>query len=177
MTERLDNSLYALHHAFFNKILGKGTCDSCAVGVIIAHSQNIQLKTHKEIHRSSIPMDAWMRLFFTDIDNQQIRQKQIYCKFQIDEALELISKTGYSEDELAQIEHAFEINTIVRSIDILERNRMENLQKGLFAVVEVLCKLDQIIDEYSIYEYKKFFIFNQLLKPVYVYPISNQSIL
>ena len=65
----------------------------------------------------------------------------IYGKERADEVLKLILDTGYTVDELAQIEFAFESNSKIPYIEYQKKSQKEIKQdqiKGLSAVIELL---------------------------------------
>jgi len=156
MTKRFEGALTALVDSFFNDTLKKGTCVGCAVGNIVAHAQGS--KVYKDENRigglsCDINNYAWSKLFMTSGGEQMVSQ------FRHEYGEELIASTGYSIQELARVEYAFETNT---RIDFgsyhkhTKAEQMEDQYRGLMAVVEILCNIEGYnADETK--EYKKLF--------------------
>lgn len=148
-SERFARAITALKTAFFNQTIQKASCQSCAVGNIVAASLGATLQSCNQ----NIPLSngkthaAWATLFVTQGSQQAGRRPR--DGYTIEDGLLAISKTGYSEEELARVEYAFETNTnITRGQSKVDRHLesalsvKKDLHNGLMAVVEVLCAID-----------------------------------
>lgn len=165
MTTRFNNAINALVQAFFTDTLAKGTCTACAVGNICAaamgakvvpyaHSKNLfaAIKEGKEVNNYS-----WNCLFFTDpTGKQRIAEEPEEYPF----AVKIIESTGYTIQELARVEKAFETHTKIDSLyyylTYTKAEIMEDQYNGLMAVVNTLCEIEGIEDptEYrQLFEY------------------------
>lgn len=150
MTKRFEFAYNALVQAFFNGTLAKGTCTACAVGNMVAAANDFpieRIETEDEISFEGDDMiEYWSDLFFTTSIGQ-LRRNHATKDEDVKIALSLIEKTGYSEDELAKIEFAFETHTQIQ-FDYYhkhsEQEILEDQYNGLCAVFEVLCKLDNV---------------------------------
>lgn len=149
MTNRIQNAIDVLLDAINNGTLAKGHCAACAVGNLVAHA--IGCEVPKPAMLEDFYADTWSiwnRLFYTDSTGvQQKRDEPIEL---IEEALNLISKTGFSEDELAQIEYAFETNTKHRFEEypaLTDSEIKQDQIKGLEAVVKVMFSFDEIKED------------------------------
>jgi len=96
MNNRLKNSIEILQRAYIEEKLEAGDCDACAVGNLVAAS-NYEGKS----------MD-WRFVFCTNKGGEQYfydydKEEVYYIR-----GLHAIEATGYSIEELAKIEHAFE---------------------------------------------------------------------
>ena len=147
MTQRFEKAYNALVKAFFEGTLAKGDCAACAVGNIVADamSANVTLDLDKGEARCEENNGFWKPLFATDAGRQY---KRWYPTRDADFRSALLEDlTGYSEDEMAQIEYAFETNTrihIERYQYKQESDILEDQYRGLCAVVDVMLALDGI---------------------------------
>lgn len=141
-SERFNKATDALYNAFFNGTLAKGNCLKCAVGNIVSSC----LGAVNENDAYEKGAWKWKRLFYTNEKGQQ-NPKNNYLENAITEALKIISYTGYTEDELAKIEYAFETNTKINHEDYFQYSTQETLEdqyNGLVAVFDVLLELEGI---------------------------------
>lgn len=186
--ERFNRALTALVQAFFNDTLANGACSACAVGNIVAYAHGVKI-TKEDIqniangNRDNAPEHAkWSFLGITcrmrDAKTNEITKKQYIHNYpvsdkifvlsrpdQIERALQIIIPTGYSEEEIMRIEYAFESNSEIHIQDYKNHSKkeiMEDQFKGLMAVVEELCKIDDL----DAVEYKKAFEYKEDLTPV-----------
>lgn len=150
MTKRFEFAYNALVQAFFDGTLAKGTCTACAVGNMVAAANDFsieRIETEDEImFECDYTVEQWSNLFFTT-SQRQWRRGHATKDEDVKIALSLIEKTGYSEDELAKIEFAFETHTQILSGIYHKHSEQEILEdqyNGLCAVFEVLCKLDNV---------------------------------
>lgn len=146
MTPRFEKAYNALYNAFMNDTLAKGTCRACAVGNIVADAMGTTIEKYKNEHREFVTYECkldntfWSKLFFT-VDGEQERG---YCE---EKTRKLEELTGYSIDEMAKIEYAFETNTEIVFSDYYsatEKEIMEDQFRGLMAVMDVMIQLDEI---------------------------------
>lgn len=155
MTTRFKNAIDALVYAFFNDTLVKGNCKACAVGNICAWSYGYKVDPYApgikvaEIDGVAVRHDDWAELVWKWMDSDLAQKKGRI----------LLSRTGYSELEMARIENAFEENTRIGDEEYPMKSKSEIMQdqhNGLMAVVEVLCEIEGIQDPT---EYKELFSF------------------
>ena len=141
-SKRFDNAVTKLYNAFHNGELNSMSCSRCAVGNICDN------KTE------------WNR-----VTGSTLRLENY-----VGDVKEIIDKTGYSPQELSNIEALFMFGSADRktrsewadvlngSIDFysVKMTKKEAQFKGLCAVVEYLCELDNIpnlMDYTSLFEY------------------------
>ncbi len=155
--ERFNRAMKALIQAFFNDKLSKGDCTKCAIGNMCGGSRD------------------WQAIFYTGEDlfgniTQKIEPDN-YIDAYIDKygsmlyPKSVIDKTGYTWQELAKVEKAFELATIIshdRYKMITKSSIMQDQFNGLMAVVEVLCEIDNI----DPIEYKQAFEYNEKFEQV-----------
>lgn len=165
MTERFKKAYDSLVRAFFEGTLAKGSCTACACGNIIFDAIGDPMTKEmlgKEIlsggfHtpatesglRIEKAMNLWTtkRVFIAGGRGDHFKAKDYYK----DE----INAAGYTAQEFADIETAFEGNTRIQLDDYpnnTEQAILEDQYNGLCAVVDVLMKLDgmsQGVGEYK----------------------------
>jgi hypothetical protein len=151
MTERFKKTYDALYNAFMTDTLAKGTCTACAVGNIVAAAQGGTVKKDLTCDTEN---KFWGSLFFTDVITG--KQHKGYIEnaqniFIIEKKEEFEKLTGYTVEEMAQVEWAFETNTTIDMMEYPEYYRnnkdhkiMEDQFNGLMAVMDVLIKLDEV---------------------------------
>jgi hypothetical protein len=120
--------------AYLNDTLIHGNCAACAVGNMIADSMNYSFKREKATGlpdglswREAYPV--WDDVFVTAWGSQDIDKSKYY-----DRSKEQIDSTGYSMEELARIEYAFEKANKGKTVD-------DYMFNGLLAVLEVLADI------------------------------------
>jgi hypothetical protein len=136
--------------AFLDDTLVHGNCYACAVGNLVACGLGAKvIKTdHRfvthiwdngedypgKVHRNTIQHDGWGAFFTTDRDYRTGKKKQEVNLhlLQSERVQRHITVTGYTWEELARIEFAFE------SADKRKKDRMLN---GLMKVVDVLADI------------------------------------
>lgn len=150
MSNRFLKAYDSLYRAYREGTLAKGACSACAVGNIIAHALNA--KIYMSMDRVTYLCDDnnrfWVTLFGTS--NSGV-QRKTYLNSNSQEIIRLSEKlkdlTGYSVDEMAQIEFAFESSASIYPEDYQQYEKPEiliSLYTGLTAVLEVMLKLDDI---------------------------------
>lgn len=132
MTQRFESAVNKLIKAFFDETLTKGKCNRCAVGNICGSRE-------------------WSLLFMTQVETGiQIRHgldvSKDFPKL-YEEALDVINQTGYSPEELAQVEHVFETNTEFTALSYKDgkctyEELIQDQFNGLCAVIDVLCEFE-----------------------------------
>jgi len=152
-SERFNRAYNALVKAYFEGTLAKGDCKCCAVGNIVADAEGANLELD-DFYNPMCDRDVewWSYLFFTDrLHNQISRFPHSEKAGEILDhdylASRLLRLTGYSEQEMAKIEYAFEINTDIHIDQYLYYTKVEILEdqyKGLAAVVDVMMELDNM---------------------------------
>lgn len=158
-SERFNRAIASLVKGYMNGTLAKGTCAACAVGNIIAGATGCTIeKTEGDdgdvdfdfvniIGHVFIP--SWQRVFITNVNDRRLsrknRQRINLSNYYGASQLE-IDATGYSVQELADVEWAFEKATKIHFMDYYTiRNKQkidEDQLNGLYAVVDVLCKIE-----------------------------------
>jgi len=115
LPKRFTDAVSKLYNAFHGGTLEYGDCRHCAVGSIVGNG-------------------SWGSVFCgVNLECGDLK-KQIDLNYYVGEAKESIDSTGYSVNELAILEWEF-----CKATGIKEDN-----YKGLCAVIEYLCKLDNI---------------------------------
>ena len=149
MTQRFEKAYNALYNAFMNDTLASGTCSACAVGNIVADAMGGKVEKLNTIEFiCDIDNEWWNNLFITSSNGQEI------SKLKDDSCVKYFRKkifdlTGYRWNELAKVEYAFEKNTRMKIGEYdehTEQEVMEDQFNGLMAVMDVLIKLDEVIE-------------------------------
>ncbi len=161
LPERFERAYQALLTAFFDETLAKCNCTACAVGNIVAAGYNTKVFKDKDTGdlKCNVVNREWSSLFVT-LSNSK-KQGQYFEKFYNKNyedllAIDNVNVTGYSVEELARVEFAFETNTIISYQNYFKYTRneiMEDQYNGLMAVVDVLCEIEGLNST----EYKKAF--------------------
>ena len=129
--EHFDRTLKILVNAYLNNSLVQGNCHACAVGNMIAAS--LDIKYDQDLKWIGRPV-AWSQVFVTlNYKIAQVKRPWAYTG----EAREQINSTGYSWQELARMEYAFE--RAPRG-----KTKEEHMFNGLMAVVEVLSQIHEM---------------------------------
>lgn len=123
-----------LVQAYFNDTLEHDNCFACAVGNIVASGCNIELeKTHgfSAVTWNSLQLPYWKTVFLTGDCTQRVNPQNYkgIAKKQID-------ATGYSWEQLAIIEYAFESA-------IKGNSSEEYMFNGLMSVIEALDEIHE----------------------------------
>jgi len=144
-SERFDRAVKALVKGYLNGTLKKGRCSMCAVGNIVYESGEFEKPITVDLSHT-----YWSDVFSTQFGHQL---------FDLDnydgQAKKLIDSTGYSVEELARVEKAFETNTKILSVfyeDYSPQRIDEDQLNGLYAVVDVLCEIEGIEEEADSYK-------------------------
>lgn len=154
MTKRFEKAYNALCQAFFNGTLAKGTCVACAIGNIVADAVGVKF--------DKLPI-SWadnLSLQFTEGFPSWWVVRDV-CGYRPKESLNTEEKmidgqvtvaTGYTNEERCIIETVFE-KTCRIPYDIYhlhnEQDILEDQYRGLCAVFDVLCKLDNVEVDYE----------------------------
>lgn len=144
--EKFNETVGILVRAYMDDTLEHANCSACAVGNIVAHAMGVspvmstEVKGGEPWRFSDGTKPMWQRVFCTPV-SEQVLQPYEYtgeAKWQID-------LTGYSWEELARIEAAFEKHSDRRSVS---RQTIEYKDKqmfnGLMTVVDVLAEIHHI---------------------------------
>lgn len=154
--ELYQRSVDILAKAYMDNTLEHNNCAACAVGNLVAANNGYEIIPNLKMSAvaqwckpKGIGVDffnpEWHKVFMTggvhdvrtgNITRHQDRDPQAYRG----EAAQQIDSTGYSWQELSQIEHAFEIAPKGSSED-------EWMFNGLMAVVDVLDRIHENTDE------------------------------
>jgi hypothetical protein len=145
-----NHSVNVLVQAYLNNTLQHGNCYACAVGNIIADGLGTKCIVKKDSFKGIVwdngepypgqghfnTPNGWGALFNTDNYNGGPKRQVFDRRYINDKNVNRqISSTGYSWEELARIEYAFE------SVDKRKKDKMFN---GLMAVVDVLADIHGI---------------------------------
>ena len=147
--ELFDRTVAVLVRAYKNDTLKHGSCHACAVGNIVAAGCGINdVFSDNEWREKALvePQVGWVDVFCA-CGVEQITTPENYkgaAKFQID-------STGYTWQELAKIEHAFETAPKGNSED-------EWMLNGLLAVYDVLCEIHEVADKSEVEDAKLVFV-------------------
>lgn len=120
-TERFEKAVMKLYNAFHSNELNAMHCDACAVGNICNNSSNWD---DLGIFASSTHWEG-------DYQDYVTQEEKLIAK-------EVIKETGYSEQELVQVEILF-LNACE-----YKKGTKDQQFKGLCVVVEYLAELDNI---------------------------------
>ena len=129
--EQFDRTVKILVGAYLNNTLMHRNCHACAVGNLIA--ANLGISYSKELKWVGREV-AWKEVFVTfRYQIAQLKRPWAYCG----EAKVQIDATGYTWQQLAAMEYAFERAPMGHSRD-------EHMFNGLMAVVEVLALIHEM---------------------------------
>jgi len=132
--EQFDKTIKILVNAYLNNTLVHNNCCACAVGNIIA--ANLKIKYDQDLKWIGRQL-AWSTVFVT----KRSKIEQTQCPWAYNgNAKEQIDATGYSWQELALLEAAFEKAPLGKTSE----KRMFN---GLMAVVNTLCQIHEMAEE------------------------------
>lgn len=132
--ELFDRTVKILVNAYLNNTLVHNNCCACAVGNLIA--ANLQIKYDPYLKWTGRQL-AWSKVFVTmPFKSEQVQRPWAYNG----SAKEQIDATGYTWQELALIEAAFE--SAPKNIGNDER-----MFSGLMAVVDALCQIHDLNEE------------------------------
>lgn len=116
---RLENAITKLYTAFHSNELNAMSCEHCAVGNICDNSSSWD----------DLPIFQSTLKWGNDMQPSN---------YELELAEKTIEKTGYSEEELQRVEILF-----LTATEFTKGNKEQQF-KGLCAVVEYLCELDNI---------------------------------
>lgn len=125
-----DHTVNVLVKAYLNDELEHGNCEACAVGNIV-HAAGFPRYDNCKMPYDSCGM--WKSVFYTDDGKQEFWEpsSRLYSH-----GIDKINATGYTVDELARVEFAFET--------ALGSNPDEWMFNGLMDVVDVLAEIHGI---------------------------------
>lgn len=158
MTERFQKAYNSLVRAFFEGTLAKFTCTACACGNIINDALGRPLT--KEMLQEEM---NWLKSNFYVSDNPEFDAvRERFAQARLDWAekrhggtgkfiakdyyKDEVNAAGYTAEEFAAIENAFEDNTVIKISSYHSFNEqmiLEDQYNGLCAVVDVLLELDK----------------------------------
>lgn len=138
--EKFHRTVSILVKAYLNDTLAHGACTACAVGNLVA--ENLNLKISNSLNwldsKGQSICTYWDNVFMTPDGLQRINPYSYRG-----EAKKQIDATGYTWQELARIEFAFESAPGFTSKKMDDEVWMFN---GLMAVVDVLCEIHGMDD-------------------------------
>jgi hypothetical protein len=149
MTERVQRAIDIFLDSLNDGTLVAGSCAACAVGNLVAANCGVKLYSRldsdgdktvtTEYNTVFLPelgkparLRSWVNLFCTS--NHQTRGNiQDFDSDMQEEMLAIVNRTGFTIDELAEIEYTFE--TVARHQGVIH---------ALEAVVKVMMKFDEV---------------------------------
>lgn len=143
MTEqaKFDHTVQVLVQAYLNDTLEKDNCQACAVGNLIAHAAGAVYVRKTSNYNGDLLLEAqprivdWLGAICTSEDCDQQLDKRVYLAQPGIKAA--FDSTGYSFEELAQIEYAFESHDGDNPL----ASDAERQYAGLMGVVDVLAEI------------------------------------
>jgi anaerobic ribonucleoside-triphosphate reductase len=142
---RIQRAIDIFLDAIINGTLAKGTCVACAVGNLVAAGAGAKIEYEigflKRVEFScNYDNTSWGVLLLPYTQNETYKRRY-------NSAIDDISKTEFTIDELLKIEKAFEDNTKIRyreyPISTPEEIRKDQIN-GLKAVIKVMEEFDEI---------------------------------
>jgi hypothetical protein len=143
MTERVQKAIDIFLDSLNSNTLIGGSCTTCAVGNLVAAACGIKLykeygyvtADNSEFMTPYGPVNftAWNHLFFTGKFGQTRNHLSSYSLEHQLQMQALVDTTGFTIDELAEIEYTFE--TVARHQGVIH---------ALEAVVKVMMKFDEV---------------------------------
>ena len=143
MTERVQKAIDIFLDSLNSNTLINGTCTACAVGNLIAAECGIKLSVRDGFVTADnyyfmtpygpVHFATWNNLFITGEFGQTKNDLSSYSLEHQLQIQALIDTTGFTIDELAEIEHTFE--TVARHQGVIH---------ALEAVVKVMMKFDEV---------------------------------
>ncbi len=138
--ELFDRTISILVKAYVNDTLRHYNCSACAVGNLVAAncglSYNQEFKYVQEDQRPHFE-NGWAAVFATSGKNQRYSpERYVYVR----NAKKQIDSTGYSFEQLAKIEYAFELAYFEDDTD-------EERFRGLMNVVDALMHIHEANNE------------------------------
>ena len=139
--EKFDHTVQVLVQAFLNETLEKDNCQACAVGNLIAHAAGAVYVRKPNTYNGNLDLQAeprvidWLGAICTSDGCDQSLYKEAYLDQPGIRAA--FDSTGYSFEQLARIEYAFESNNGVS----LYATDSDNEFAGLMGVIDVLADI------------------------------------
>ena len=135
MKATFEHSVDVLVKAYLNGTLLHGYCSACAVGNLCANAMGYQMQPTKHAFEwisnfGGRRFPLWDEVFISTAPNHQERHTSQYYG----EAKKQIDSTGYTWDQLADIEKSFESANDYEGTDTAMFN-------GLMAVLDVLAEI------------------------------------
>lgn len=141
--KKFNHTVNVLLKAYLNDTLERGNCYACAVGNLVAEALGTKVCPVLRTWENN-ELTFWDNVFMTYIHHQEIIPENYR-----DSAKEQIDATGYTWQQLAKIEFAFETGCRGSSED-------DKMFNGLMAVVDVLAEIHEI-DLETVKETKELF--------------------
>jgi hypothetical protein len=181
-SKRFDVAIASLMKGYINGTLAKGNCAACAVGNMVAGATGRTIKTSQDFEGEvdfdfvnvigHINNPSWQLVFATSNGDKRLRREKrqvIEMQYYKDSAQLEIDATGYSIQELADVEWAFEKATKIMFHDYHRKRDKRKIDEdqlnGLYAVVDVLCKIEGYDDTVA-QETKDLFVKSESLCPL-----------
>lgn len=157
MTPRIQKSIDIFLDAINEGTLAKGTCAACAVGNLVAHGMGAKVVTDKQGYyraRDSkgtrVVNSVWNQFFMTDNTGYTFSFLPFSDITEFPDLQKAIDNIGFTLEELAKIEYAFETNTRISYDEYCEWTPEEiraDQIRGLEAVVQVMLQFDEQQDD------------------------------
>lgn len=149
MKATFENTMDILVKAYLNDTLEHDDCTACAVGNIIK-AQGWPVSDSSLTKYDGLNNSSWKLLFYTtakkQIVNRNFHKEDLILAKQ--NALKVIKSTGYTVDQLARVEFAFE--TADKG-----QNNDDWMFNGLIAVLEIVAQIHGVdFDGKKVYEDK-----------------------
>lgn len=151
MTTRVQNAIDVFLDALNEGTLAKGTCVACAVGNLVAAGLGAKIFKERGFFRCDTDNYSWSDIFATTWGGQNKRFGLLESNNpDIIKIKKMMETTGFTPQELAKIEFAFETNCSIPHNRYFQHSKKEIRQdqiKGLKAVVEVMMTFDDIKED------------------------------
>lgn len=158
-SKRFNTAIASLVKGYMNGTLAKGNCAACAVGNMVAGATGQTIKKSEDFDGEvdfdfvnvigHVTTPSWQLVFATASGDRRLSRKkrqEISMHYYKDAAQLQIDATGYSVQELADVEWAFEKATKIMFHDYHKKQDKRKIDEdqlnGLYAVVDVLCKIE-----------------------------------
>ena len=181
-SKRFDVAIASLMKGYMNGTLAKGNCAACAVGNMVAGATGRTIKKSQDFDGEvdfdfvnvigHINNPSWQLVFSTNPRDRRLSRKErqvIEMQYYKGSAQLEIDATGYNVQELADVEWAFEKATKIMFHDYHKKRDKRKIDEdqlnGLYAVVDVLCKIEGY-DNTVAQETKDLFVKSESLCPL-----------
>jgi hypothetical protein len=155
--KKFDETVAILVKAYLDDTLLHGDCVACAVGNIVAAKKNLAIirdPEHGDLVWSNLQRPVWFDIMVMG----KVYERRLIDDNMYEQSMREINYTGYTAEELARIEFAFETADADPEADFFAPdNDPIWMFNGLMAVVDVLAEIHGI-DLTTKEESKKLFV-------------------